>query len=400
MGLQGVLIDITERKAAEQALRESEEFLKKAQEIAHVGSWKWNLSSDSFEASEEMKLIYGLDSTDRFDSAWSIMEEVIHPEDKEHVFELSKRAAEGSAELINFRIVRPDGEIRWIEAPSAEVSHRANDGSPLILVGIVQDITERKQTEEALRESEEKYRTIVENVGTPILYYTLDGHLMLINREGAKVFGGIPEDFVGKSVYEITPSMGDVHMERLREILISGKGKEYEDMMELPSGNLWFRSNVQPVRDSNGEVFAFQIIATNITEHKVAQDLILHRNRELTALNVIAQTISESHDLYEIMNNAMNKTLEILSINIGAVYLMDKDTGNLSLKIHRGVTEEDAATVSTIKVGEGLLGTAVLSGEPSFIESFDDSPELIDNGAGQIVFGQKLNSAMFVPLVA
>ncbi len=153
--------DITSLKLAEEALKESAESLKKAQSIAHVGNMEWNIKDNSFKLSDEMCRIYGISEQQQYTSIQDIMDKTIHPDDKEWISQLARDfAATGTGPSISYRIVRPDGETRWIEAAPPKVKTTSEDGSPMVMIGTVQDITERKKTENEL----EKYRKNLEDI--------------------------------------------------------------------------------------------------------------------------------------------------------------------------------------------------------------------------------------------
>jgi two-component system, cell cycle sensor histidine kinase and response regulator CckA len=148
----GVAQDITDYKLAEQALSENRHFLEKAQEVGNIGSWisapdalgelRWSLQTYR---------IFGLDPATRIlvETFFSL----VHPDDRKAVEAASKSALDGKAEFnIEHRIVRPDRSIRWVHE-QANVEWAA-DGTPLRMIGVVQDITERKQLEEQLRQSQ------------------------------------------------------------------------------------------------------------------------------------------------------------------------------------------------------------------------------------------------------
>jgi len=141
-----VVSDITERKKAEEALLISNKSLVKAQRMAHLGFLDWNLVTNEIIPSEEVYHLYGLPPGKKFETP-GFVETVAHPDDKAYIQENLELALEDKKPYnIDHRIVRPDGEILWVNAQAELI--RDQEGRPVRLLGTIMDITERKLAEE------------------------------------------------------------------------------------------------------------------------------------------------------------------------------------------------------------------------------------------------------------
>jgi PAS domain S-box-containing protein len=154
----GTVQDITDRKRAEETLelmsrdlQESKTRLEEAQRIAHVGHWFWDLGNDGLAWSDETYRIFGLQPQERPMNV-EAFQEMIHPEDRESLLRATQEARDGERPEIEYRIVRPRGEVRIVHSQGTVT--RDVSGQPRQRFGTVQDITDRKRAEEALQQSQ------------------------------------------------------------------------------------------------------------------------------------------------------------------------------------------------------------------------------------------------------
>ena len=148
----GVAEDITESKQLQNELKINQERLLKAQEIGKIGNWEYDLEKDQLYWSDEVYRIFGIINKDSFASNFEAFLSAVHPEDRPKLIEAQELAIRGEAPLnTEHKIVLPDGTVR-VAFERAELKYNHN-GSPKSLVGTVQDITDLKETEQALRQA-------------------------------------------------------------------------------------------------------------------------------------------------------------------------------------------------------------------------------------------------------
>lgn len=207
-----------------------------------------------------------------------------------------------------YRIQCRDGEIKHVQITSVPVRY---EGAPAYL-SVVQDITEYRRIEVALLESEEKFRVILDSTLTPIVYYDLDGDILLINQSGARLMGGVPEEFIGRRVHDVFPKEGKTILRRVKRVAEGSFGREFEDSVVLPVGARWFLSSFQPVRDAAGKVFAVQTISYDVTERK----RLAEAWRDLSRRLVEAQE-QERQQVARELHDQIGQNLTALKILLG-----------------------------------------------------------------------------------
>ncbi|MFC2170800.1 PAS domain S-box protein, partial [Calditrichota bacterium] len=208
VGLRGIIIDISERKQAEEALLESEERFRQIVEQSNDVFYRQNINTAKFEyVSPHVQDVLGYTPKEMLILSLEEQKEQIHPDDLPNLINFSKELVEADkrGERHNereFRIKRKSGEFIWIRG-SYNLT-RDEEGEPHLIVGSLQDITERKQAEDAVRESEARFRNLMDFVpGVSVQGYDSEGIVSYWNKASEGVYGFTAEEALGQNLGDL-----------------------------------------------------------------------------------------------------------------------------------------------------------------------------------------------------
>jgi PAS domain S-box-containing protein len=194
-------------------------------------------------------------------------------------------------------VISPRGQQRRVILNKAVF--RGPDGDPAGIVGVILDITERIRAEQALRESEEKYRVLVESAGEAISVVDDGGRFLFLNGTAAERLGGRPEEFVGKKMWDLFPrATADRQAESVRKVIESGRGRIFDTSTVIRGRRRWYRTSIQPLREESGGCRRALVIARDVTEaHEAEAELRDVHRRLMTIQEEQRQHLSsELHD--------------------------------------------------------------------------------------------------------
>ena len=178
-------LEIAARKQAEDALRESEQRLLKAQEVARMGFLDWNLKTNEMYWSDEIYNLYGINRQHEKSNIDRTME-LVHPDDLAFVEKHLDMAIQGVKKYdIDHRKLRPDGKTIWLHAQAELV--RDAEGNPERLLGTVVDITDRKRAEQDLLKERTLLKTIIDKIPVMLTHYNPDAKMIYLNKEFEKI---------------------------------------------------------------------------------------------------------------------------------------------------------------------------------------------------------------------
>lgn len=363
---------------SEQALRISEERLRRAVETARVVVWEWDTVKNQIETSDNFAEIYGLSSLEAAEQGWNM----VHPEDvPQHVGNVQKAAVHGGVYHSQFRVVRPDTkEIVWLEERAASLLDET--GKVHKMVGAAIDITNLKNAEQALRQAEdlyriklehqveqrtaelreafEQFRTLVNNTPDVITRWDKNLHLIYANAAFEVKTGVSNYSLYGKNNLEMgqPENIARPWMEKLNQVFVTKQAVEHYNTFPSPQGETFFYSRIVPEYNPDGTVQSVLAIARDITELKNAENEVIQMKlaQQKEILNAILMTQEqerkrigeELHDgvaqlLYGIHTRVQTietsdqaKVNEILSILKDAI----KDTRRVSFELVPSVLKD------------------------------------------------------------
>jgi two-component system cell cycle sensor histidine kinase/response regulator CckA len=267
--------DISERRRTEEALRESQSRVINAQRLGKIGDWEWIPAENKVIWSAEMYAIFGIaPETVGLTSEMSV--QAFHPEDRAMVAEATRKALEeGKPQLIECRILKPDGTIGYVCGRGEAVLDA--DGRLVKMTGIYQDITERKQSEEALRESHERFQLANRATYNVIWDWDLKTHALWWNENFQALFGYAPEDIepgIDSWTSRIHPDDVDRVTVGIHAAIDSGQ-QFWSDQYRFCSKNgtyLDIEDRAYASRDSDGTPVRMIGAMRDITERKQAEE--------------------------------------------------------------------------------------------------------------------------------
>ena len=274
--------DITGKKTAEEALRGSEERLLMTKQAAGTGTFERNLRTGVLTWSREMEAMYGL-PPGSFAGTKDAFHNLIHPQDRERVIDLTT-AALTSCEPVTgeWRAQWPDGSVHWIAGRWQAFADSSGEISRV--AGVNMDVTERKQAEQALRESEERFRSVFQDAGVGMVIVSLDGRFLGANKTFCEALGYTEEEIVGKTVESVTLAQDwPTFSQKLQDTLTGASSFRWFDKRCLHKNGeiIYTQSSASLIRGSDGAPRYFVGEVIDVSSRKRAEDALSTMTRKL-----------------------------------------------------------------------------------------------------------------------
>jgi PAS domain S-box-containing protein/putative nucleotidyltransferase with HDIG domain len=381
IGYVGTITDITVIKEAEAAIMESEGRFETLAQISPVGIFRTDPVGSTTYVNPRWCEISGMSYEQAMGDGWL---EGVHPEDRARLItEWENSTLEEQESKASYRFVRPDSSISWVIGQS--VPEKDRKGKVRGYVGMITDITELKQAETAIVESEARFRHLF--FASPDAIYLLDPHdaetpwsIVDCNKAACQMSGYSHDELVGQSIYLL-----DVNKrtdEELVEYLESVREHDvypFETVQRHKDGHLYPVEITTSMVIYGGREMVLGI-DRDISKRKEEEAARVKRAVELETLYQTSLEVNAQVELDELLQAILVRAITLVGANAGALYLMQEDDKSLeAVQLHN---IRDIPIRFKVDIGEGMIGTVAQTREVVIIEDYQTWPHRIERLEG------------------
>lgn len=398
------LRDITDRKEAAAQLRYQANILRNVSDAIVATDTDYVVESWNSGA----EAVYGWSAEETIGRPLAELVRPQYPdESREQVLACFQETGFWRGETIHHR--KDGAPIRILAAVSMI---RDSAGQPVGAVTVNRDITERKRMEEALRLSQAEWQSTFDAMSDWVSLVDVESLRVLRTNRSGQEFVGLPaSQIVGQKCCQLLHGTDEPIPDcPVQRMIRTGQQESVE--LFLPDKSQWLMVTADPVIAENGRIASVVHIVRDITDRKMAalalqehserlEEMVQARTRELerrlaelSALNAMAAVVNQSLDIEEIFNQALHGALHLIGVEAAALYLLNKGTGKLELKAHRGMPAEAIRRLKQLDIDEGITGRAIQTARPVIIDDLAHFPGL----AGPLLERAGARSVVAIPL--
>jgi PAS domain S-box-containing protein len=311
----GVIEDVSLRREVEDRFRESSQRLQLALSAGELGDWSWDARTDTITLGPRASDVFGLPRGEAI--TWTALRELLHEQDRERARLAVEAALRDHTDYsLQHRIRRTSGEEAWVDAKGRGIYH--TDGSVDGMIGVVQDVTERRR----LEASRFRLAAVVETSDDAIVSKTLTGIITTWNRAAQRMFGYTEEEVVGRSVTILIPQSRLHEEAEILARLVAGQRIDHFETMRLRKDGTEFPVSltVSPIKDDEGNIIGVSKIARDITTKRQAEDALRDETRVLNLLNETGRSIAGDLDLQSIVQTVTDSARQLTGAEFGAFF--------------------------------------------------------------------------------
>jgi PAS domain S-box-containing protein len=365
VGFSKIARDITERKRAQELLRASEERLRLAQQAARIGTFDWNIQTGLSNWTPELESMYGL-PPGGFAGTQSAFENLVHPDDRARVMHWDDSALKtGQPTNGEWRVVWPDGSVHWIAGRWQVFMNEA--GEPARMIGVNTDVTEHKLAEQALRESEQRFR-LASHVGKMYSFeWDVTSDVVVRSPEHVKILGVTEPLRLSHQQFleKIHPDDRPKFMATIGGLSPDNPAGDVTYRMLVSGGGLvWLRSSGRAFFNEEGRMLRVIGMVADVTDLKRAEEALLGVNRRLIEAQEQerARIARELHDdinqrlalLAVELNQFQEKRIDLPSEVRDHIQALQQMTADISSSVHALSHELHPSTLDSLGLAKGM----------------------------------------------
>ncbi len=365
--------NIAEQKAFQAILSENRDWLAVALEAAGQAPWQMDLSTGTVIPSDRIFQMYGVSDPPGLTTR-AYWRAFILEEDRSRVLQTIDRAIEENGGYnVEYRIRRAsDGAVRWIACQGR--LHIGTDAHHARLIGVTADITEHKQTEEALRESEQRYRKTFEQAGLGIAHLSLEGRYLRVNPQLCHMLGYTEAELLNKTHWEVTaPEDRKAEEESLLRVLRDGSQTSFHEKRYIRKDGqrVWAAVTTSLLRDDDRNPLYFIRVVENIDWRKQTEAKLRRSSRRFLLLAWTSHHLLVDGEPERALQQLGYRAMSELNCDLFLSFINRGDY--LQLSAHVGLDDHQAKAIERVEYGQAVCGEVARTGRRIVVERIQTS---------------------------
>ena len=326
--VESLLRSTAMRREIDREVRDGAERLRLALDAGRMGTWEWDIAASRVQWSPALEALHGF-APGTFPGTFEAYQRDVHPEDRERVQRAIAESLTGEGDhQLEYRIRRADGSERWVEGRGR--LFRDERGRPLRMIGVCADITERKRADQAVRESEERYRKVLALMPAGVyICEAPSGKISYFNEHAARLWGRAPalgdseERFCGSYRLYWPDGRPLAHADTPMAVALrEGRGcRNVEAVVERPDGSrITALVNIDPLHDAHGRLSGALNVFHDITSLKRAEEALREEARVQETLNRVGRALAGELDLEATVQAVTDAATEVSGAKFGAFF--------------------------------------------------------------------------------
>jgi PAS domain S-box-containing protein len=397
--LTGTVHDITDRKAMETALRDSEKAHRELFELSPDAIVAWNGNAIIEAANKAAATMLGYDDAEAMiGKSWL---DFVLPQDVPARAEATRRAERsGGAFDAEFNMQRKDGSRFFVEGRLRAALDSA--GNPVRTIAIARDVTERKRAEEAIYLSEARFRTAFESVGNGMALVDLYGRFLKINAAFCRIVGYSEDEMLARSFQDLTHPDDLAECADVAVRMRKGELSSYEmdkRYIRKDGGIVWVQLDVSTLHDAAGAPLHYVTQVQDITDRVTALSRLLQLNRTLRTLSAGNSSLVRATTEQELLNEMCRVCVEVGGYRLVSIGFVEHDEAKSGRPVawageHAEYLQKANITWADTERGRGPTGTAVRTGQTQISQNIETDPAMAPWRAELLGYGFKSSVAL------